>query len=82
MTIRPKGGVLAVSVTEDTNVVPPGSMRAYIRKHHGAFRWVIPEPKGHPKTPSFWTLRGRAHTYEEAMEQGRARIKEVYGHDV
>lgn len=81
MSVRPSGGILAVTVTEDVNVCPPGSMRAYIRKHHGAFRWVVPEPKGHPQAPSFWSLRGRAHTYEEALEAGKNRLREVYGRD-
>jgi hypothetical protein len=81
MSIRPSGGRLVVEVTEDTKEYPPESVRAYLNRRFGAFRWSIPEPKGHPEKPGFWTMFGRAMTYEEALEKGRERLREVYGKD-
>lgn len=41
--------------------------------------WTVPYPKGHPLPPALRTLRGRASSMEEAVADGLARLRELYG---
>jgi hypothetical protein len=75
--IRASGGKVAVKVKRlDTS---GEGARAYIARHLGPWTWTVPSPKGHPRTPKWETLHGRAHSMEDAVEEGLARLTEVYG---
>lgn len=75
--IRASGGKAVVKVRKQS--YPPGSMRAWLLDRLGAWRWEVPAPKGHPRTPKLETLRGFAHTQEHALQAGLNRLTEIYG---
>lgn len=71
--IRPSGGKLIVTVRKK-----PSRFGSVLDRAHGTWRWTVPAPKGHPRTPSWTTLTGRAHTMEAAVAAGLNRMQEVY----
>jgi hypothetical protein len=75
--IRASGGKVTVRVKR--NKASGLGIRAYLDQALGAWTWTVPAPKGHPRTPSWETLHGRAHTMQDAVRDGLNRLAEVYG---
>ena len=79
MSIRASGGKVAVRVMKNDSRGSKSGIGAYLNKALGPWIWYVPQPKGHPRTPKWETLHGRAHSMEEAVDAGLARLTEVYG---